>query len=284
MSNCGKKILCCYTLLLTIFPVIAQKTEAETQNVKSLWLADVSLGGGLQRVNDAGMSPLNYRGAALRLQIGITNEGENYMQTFALNGDAAQLSNTFESSPSQITSLRYDIDYAYLTKHKNLINLPQTHFFIGGSLNQTANLREHNRYGNNALNYDGIFSLQLSTGIRKQFQLFKLPLSAFYRVDLPVISRFWRPFYATSIPREHLDLDEDPTFSSLWNSGDWGFTNRVFRLRSALEIHYLLNNGNRIKLGYTWDYYRINDLHKVKAGISQITLGLIFNFRGDESI
>lgn len=278
----GTKIFVFCFVALAPQVILAQEKQPAKPEKKSSWLADVGFGAGLQRINDAGMSPLNYRGPALRLHAGFINEGAKYMQAFRIAGDAAMLNNNFEQSASQITSLRYDIDYAFLTKHKGLFNSGQIDFFIGGALNQTANFREHNRYGNNALNYDGLFSLHLSTAVRREFQLFNLPLSIFYRVDVPVISRFWRPFYATSIPREHLDFDEDPTLSSLWNSGGWGLINKAFRVRSELEIHYLLNNGNQIKIGYLWDYYGINDLHKVNAGLSQITVGLLFNFNSNE--
>mgnify|MGYP000217369640 CR=1 FL=1 len=271
-----------FCLLLNTTVAFLQAQDEPIAKKKSTWLSDFSLGGGLQRVHDAGMSPLTYRSAAARLQLGVILERTKALEIFTLAGDAAQLQNSFKASTSQVLSLRYDMDYAFLTKHKNIINLPQTTILIGGSINHTLNVREHNRYGNNALNYDGLLSLQLSAGLQNEFQLFKLPLQLFYRVDLPLISRFWRPFYATSIPREHLDLAEDPTFSALWNSGNWGLTNRVFRIKSVLEIQYLLTNGNRIKLGYTWDYYQINDLHRVKAGMSQITLGLLFNFTGNE--
>lgn len=258
-----------------------QVHSQESGKSGSAFFVDISLGAGHHRVQDAGMSPLRYGGKAANVLLGFRHESEKFMQLFNVSGGASRPGNNFDFSPSVLTSLHYDIDYAFIwrTKAKPL----QTQLFVGGAVNHTNHLYEHNRYGNNSLNYAGTLGLHLSAALTKEFNVLGLPFAAFYRLDIPVMSRFWRPFYATSIPREHLDLDSDPTPTTLWNSGDFALPNEAFRLKSTLEIHYLMKNGNRVKLGYLWDYNRIEGLHRVQTRISHISLGLLFNFRKHEN-
>lgn len=231
-----------------------------------------------QEGRDVGMSPLLYVGNNFSGVLGVEVRKAkfiNRIEASTLVGGmyAPALSKELRSS---VKAYRVQLDYAYLHLVKEW-KQDALRLYAGGIWNTLANARYHTGYVNNAWNYDFSTSLGGSVAIFYNFKWKKKHLIFHTGIELPLVGFNIRPAYASSIPEGFIACEGEKV-KAFFKSGQVQTFNRFFRLRANSMLEYILFNGNRLLLGYTWDYYSMQKNHKVQMASHQILVGWSFSF------
>ena len=254
-----------------------EREDRDTSRSEMVRFYDVAPGMTYFYMRDEGMSPLIYQGfnftanSRIQWRNNKMRHGINYH--FVYGNLKTQRHPT---NPSQVENLRMELDHYYV-RHTYEDESTGINVFLGGSVNVLGTMRSHQRFGNNALNYDGVFSLNVNALAEYDFQLWSRDFELSYRVFIPVYGYVFRPSYATSVPGGFIN-QQGSDFRAALESGHHATVNQFFRWNNTLELNYSLKNGNRLRLSYVWDYYSIAKTHPVKVAMHQVLIGTMFNF------
>lgn len=259
------------------FSSVFSKQDSIPNIKKNRVSLDISGGASYFYLRDEGMSYLIYKGYNFTGNTRLLIENKKAKQAVNISAHTGNLQNKrFPQNRSQVSNLRLDVEYYYLRKIHQLNFLP-IDLYLGGSFYTFGNLRTHNRYGNNAYNYDVSSGLNISFLADYPFELFKRKFKLNYRALSPFYAYNVRPSFASSLPSGFLD-QSGSNFKDAVSSGHHATVNKFFRWNNEFELQFYLKNNNAIKLTYIWDYYQMNDIHLVQVATHSLLIGTMFKF------
>lgn len=231
-----------------------------------------------QEGRDVGMSPLAYSGNHFMGIFGFERRTAKSIHKITVLGMTGRMhaSTQPKGVRSIIKANRFQLDYSYRHVVKKWKD-ETVRLYVGGAWNTLGNTRYHTRYGNNAWNYDISASLGATVALFYHFKLGTKQFLFHTGMELPLVAFNVRPAYGSSIPEGFIG-QEGGNVKAFFKSGEVQSFNCFFRLIATHNIEYVLFNGNRLLLGYTWDFYSMQRYHRVQMASHQITAGWAFRF------
>lgn len=225
---------------------------------------------------DEAISPLRYKGHGLSLAIGYERQTAEQMSEVWLRAQYGSISPRHEGPFSASMLLtRADLGYRQLYHARNFLNDRCT-LFLGGAFLTAAVYREHNLFSNNAYQYDYASSLSIDGRATRAVALGQRTLLLDWQVSVPFLSALLRPGYNSSIPEGFIYHPEKPVKAVL-ASARLGTFATYWRILSTAAVTYHLHNGNKIRLGYSWDLYHYENVNRLTSATHTVHFSLLFN-------
>lgn len=276
MKLCDMKKL----LFVFLFPVLvfgcanAQEKEKKKKKDRKRHIATGLLFTS-DNVRDEGMSLVRYGGAAIGLSIALEERYEKRIERLCFTGSYGFLNSVYfdENDLGYASNARFEIDYLYLRRFRPLGNWRS---YLGGTLNLMTALRLKSPITNSSLNYDSFNTLGIAGALERDFtalnerqfrfiQQVRVPLAGFgLRQTFTNVSNF--------IDREESFVSESADLHGWMSFGSFG------RIILKSEIAYILENGNMFRMGYGWDYYEYNKIHRVQAARHTFSFSALLAF------
>jgi hypothetical protein len=267
-----------YFFIFSAIDLQAINDSLDNHLFKKRYSLDILSGASYFYLRDVGMSPLIYKGYNFSGNVNFNIEGKKFRHYTKLNFHNGGLKTLrHPQNSSKLSNLRGEADF-YYTRKFHEIKQHHLGFFGGLNFNVLGNMRMHNRFGNNAYNYDFVSSLNINFQTEYDFNLFKRKFKLTYIAFTPFAAFVVRPFFASSIPSGFLEDFENEKFKSAIKSGYLTSFNNFRRFNNQFELCYYLKNQNALKIIYAWDYYQIEKTHQVKLARHSLLFGLNFKF------
>lgn len=258
-----------YTLLLcvTAFCAVAQQ-----DSVKSLCpvFTAVEFEAGGVRLIDTYLSPWSYRGWDIALDVELMkamqldNYGWVWQQRVGLNYGQARLS----ISGAGLTRVG-GFDYSFAMMRRSNTSIDGLQLYYGGD----ASLRSEGLYnyhgGNNPASVKADISLGLTGMVVYNFALGKLPVTARYQMNLPLVGVFAQPQYAESYYEVWLGNYNDFLHCGTW-ANRFDMTNRI-----TIDIHM---GSWALRVGY---HNRIDTTYENNNRYQLVMHNFLVGFAGD---
>jgi hypothetical protein len=232
-------------------------------------------------VYDSGQSLAKYKGTGLQLHLGNDREtAKSYIQfdnVLTVMPLSAQVKEAkYGSSATQINTR---FSYTYLHKlaatqdHKIKVS-------VGGAVFLDGNARIYNALQNNIVAWDGSFGLSVVGRAQRDFNFKNRSFSASYQLGIPVVAYNHRPNFLGAVPLG-VGTGNDADGSGNWqNQGKIkAIGSQYFYVNQQFNLDRNFSNGNKIRLGYFWNYsHNTTQSHKYENILSGLSLGILTNF------
>jgi hypothetical protein len=247
---------------------------------KQKWFRQ-ELGVAQSAVYDNAHSLIKYKGTGAQLHI-----GNDYERPKSIS----QFDNAFIWTPltGQVKDVRYEptaqqanyrISYAYLRKlaktQGNSVKIA-----VGGSVSSDVNARFY-PIQNNLVSWDINLGLNIVGRAQYDFQLKRHSFSMTYQLGLPLLTYNHSPNYLGSLPLS-AGFEGKAGTGTNWSAlgrGVVGVNSNYFYLTQQINLDKIMHNGNKIRLGYNWQYANNGFVgHKYQNILSGFSLGVLTNF------
>ncbi|MFK7908364.1 MAG: hypothetical protein AB8B69_24755 [Chitinophagales bacterium] len=245
----------------------------------------IGIGMSSSTFRDFATSPLFYNGAPIQIALSRLKVGDNRETEMGLSYNLGAYFTDFNDNPTGSSVHRVGLNYSQLYKI-SLFNSESINTKIGFLLNGTANQRENNALGNNAIGVDVFANLMGSIKItkdisrkaakEKKFLFWKYKQkekkrNLAFRLNLGLVNSSYRNGY---IYTNHTPvLNGEETFD--------GYEFKIlsgFRASSRVDYTRYLKNKNAVQFSYVWDAYSTGgDLDKFEMAHHTLRFTLLFN-------
>lgn len=279
---CGKYLLYypwpSSRFLIVVVFILSLSSSALAQN-RPLKPRHINLGVGytLPKFLDESFSALRYWGHAGSVSGGLTwaNRDTTARHSGQVRFDYGQMT-AFDFSSADLNAFRFEGNYSY---EKQLPRpTERLLWYVGGNFSGLWTLWQFQNFSNNAYNNSFYFSLSPQTTLEYPFRLWKRRFAVSYSAFLPLLTLAMRPSYGTTRFPEFLDDERAEPVRQFIGSGRLATLNHFFRYSNTLALEYALQNANRLRLSYTWNYLRYSEPRVVQSASHNITLATMFNF------
>ena len=230
---------------------------------------------------DHAMSEVRYEGGSVGLNFGLWKESPKHISRLDIQPSIGALQSEYFNKDihTATTHYRLDFDYHYLRKVKKLSLFgweKPVEWYLGGQLNSATGVVLHPGLGNSAYGFYSFNSLGLATAFRKEVTVRNKKCQLYYQASLPILSLVARPTFNNVF--NFVDPDTDPLGDNIETHGgaSWG---SLTRFANRFEFMYPIRGElNQLKLGYQWDFYKYNKVHKMVVGRHQLSISLLSYF------
>ncbi|MCB2218901.1 MAG: hypothetical protein KQI35_00800 [Bacteroidetes bacterium] len=267
------------------------KTRKDERRERDKYLG-LGTGFSYVKVTDNNTSPLRYKGITIPANLSFLVHSEKIIKSFETDFSYGNLTTPTElpwynpTNTSYYISLRYNILYRFKQLAEDRIN-----WYLGPEFNINGHFRVNYKYGNSAFTFDNYNGIGLATRFEfpfhyraKKMKLWFIKLNRrdrdlrlSWQLSTPFVSFMIRPTYVTITNFIDPDLQSKITADHI--SGGFFVP---FNLRSQTELHYILHNGNAIRLSYVWNFFHHDPgYNKVQSAYHGLTLSLLFKFNNN---
>jgi hypothetical protein len=265
---------CLFILAIALFS--SANLSAQT---KQKWFRQ-AYGVAQSAVYDNGQSLIKYKGTGIQLHIGNDNERPKSIMQLDNALIWTPLSGVVKDAKYAVDAQQanYRFSYTYLRK----LSKTQDNDFkiaVGGSASLDANARFY-PIQNNVVSWDINLGLNVVGRAQYDFRLGRHSLSASYQLSLPLLTYNHRPNYLGNFPVS-VAFDGKEGTSTNWSELGRtvvGVNSKYFYLTQQINVDKLLHNGNRLRLGYNWQYSNNSFAdHKYQNILSGLSFGILTN-------
>lgn len=227
--------------LLLYFPVSAQKNNF------------IDMRGGVERlaIRDKGMSPLMYTGLGFFGGVDWHRLGTNQTIQLGLNASMGKQRNKY-GYPVDYRKASIQLSTFY---HKNKSR--EGKLLWGWTLN---NLIAH-RYNAGMVNFQDHFEYFTNIGpaakYRYPIKIKERELNLELLGHIQLLGFMIRPSYTSSYPTGFLQ-EEEKVVQGLWKSAELFYPGNSWNFGFHPKLNYVLKSGNKISVGYRYEFYRLN--------------------------
>ena len=240
---------------------------------KRYWL--MGLGLSIQNMYDEGISYVRYKGTGIAPSLGLIKSSEKKYCQFLLQPTFNKLTTERSNGlrPMEVKTTRFVLDYQYLVRVKEWSE--KLKLYAGGNISLLFNLKRAEQLDNSQLLYDYALSIGPAAKLDNRVRWNKRECIASFGLSLPLLSHIARPYYLNRI--EFIDPKND-FLGDLFSNSSIVSVNKNFRITSGLSFTYPLFNKNALKLGYTWDFYKMKTINSVYAAEHLISISFLSNY------
>ena len=237
------------------------------------WL--LGLGLSIQNMYDEGISYVRYKGTGIAPSLGLIKSSEKKYCQFLLQPTFNKLKTERSNGlrPMEVKTTRFVLDYQYLVNAKEWNE--KLKLYAGGNSSLLFNLKRAEQLDNSQLLYDYALSIGPAAKLDKTVRWNKRDCLASFGLSLPLLSHIARPYYLNRI--EFIDPEND-FLGDLFSNSSIVSVNKYLRITSGLSVTYPLFNKNALKLGYTWDFYKMKTINSVYAAEHLISISFLSNY------
>lgn len=236
------------------------QTDTVSKKIRSN-LIDISTGIATGSLRDMSTSPLFYTGLLPVINIGYSNFFNKNLVQLDLNSYNGIYIKLTDDDSYLSTANSLNAELAYYRHYTDYDNTGLKHY-PGVSINNYTSIRVNSAFNNAAFAFENIASLNINYLITKDFtvkakQRKLLWLIKYYRkekqylasfkIGIPIYSLIYRPGYTNP---------GNLTLNNIILLPDYKVTNKVFSgMNTNLSLSRILENGNRIKFTYHWEFF-----------------------------
>ncbi len=237
------------------------------------WL--IGLGLSVQNMYDEGISYVRYKGTGIAPSLGLIKSSEKKYCQFLFQPTFNKLKTERSNGlrPMEVSTTRFILDYQYLVSVKEWDQ--KLKLYAGGNISLLFNLKRAEQLDNSQLVYDYALSIGPAAKLDKTVRWNKRDCLASFGLSLPLLSHIARPYYLNRI--EFIDPKND-FLGDLFSNSSIVSANKNLRITSGLSFTYPLFNKNTLKLGYTWDFYKMKTINSVYAAEHLIAISFLSNY------
>ena len=227
-------------------------------------------------LNDEHMSPLNYYGGALNLQLGILKRKKKSLRNLAINAAYTTLGPRADGREIDPQSLYIRFDLVYAQQHyiKSFWR-GTTRWYIGGKLKSHSNIRLNPQLDGGFVTFVFANGLFLSNVIEREVRISRRPLTLSWQLDLPIVNHTIRPGY--------LNIYDFVNPESNWvkervEDSQWRSIASYSNITSTLTMLYPIGTSNALRFSYEWDFYRVGSELQATQATHSYLFSLLFHF------
>ncbi len=276
--------------------IVAQETKQERKNRKKTErkARNKYLGAGIglakMSAKDKATSPLLYTGPTAIANLDYLVHSDKLIKTVEFAAGASMLLTDEDTHYGLTRSYAYGLYFNFRFTHnfkaaqfaKNKVS-----WYVGPGLNFTNFSRINQKYGNSMFNYEYMSGIGLSSRMEfpfsyksKDFKFLGLKLHRRdrdlrlnWKLYFPVFTSIYRPGYVV-VPN-FIDPETELFTSENLKTGIFTF----LQIQSEINLHYLLHNGNMLRLSYLWEYYQYKPgNNNVQGAINGFRFSFVFKF------
>jgi hypothetical protein len=209
---------------------------------------------------DDAMSPVRYRGTSLAPHLGHIKTNERKYSQWDIHASFMKYKTPLSNKlvPMKMTSVRFGTDYQRLQRVAKWSRKMDVH--IGGASSLLFHFRQAPQLDNSQLVYEYAFSAGFAGMVSKDVKALGRDWRLRYQLQIPLLAYFYRPPYMNRV--EFFNPENELIGYTLRNSSA-GTVNRYLRINSVLSATRTLRNGNAVRIGYGWDFYRMKTINRV---------------------
>jgi hypothetical protein len=215
-----------------------------------------------QQFQDVAVSPLRYAGLSYGGFLGVTSFGGN--ERFQVNVSICPVG-TFTATTPDKSASKVNLQFLANASISYGWRIPSPEnngwgIYLGPAIHFTGHFKSQSEFSNSALSFDFYTSFAAMARVERDFSETGLPLILGTQATMPLVGWMLRPYYATTTK----------DFSGQ-NGGLLGIDNRIMWLGTfpmlswRTDLNYILTSGNRLGIGYEWEYYSTEYLNPVQA-------------------
>lgn len=276
MNYCKRTVVLLFSSIIS-FTSYAQYSE-DDGGIESpngyLRYVEVGAGATYPTMYDEAMSPIVYSGFGAMPIIGYTKVSQGTLSDVVITASSMNISHDKgELGKVKMKLQRAAIDYRFMFDIP--VEMRGVDFKAGAILSAMFNYKEAPHLLDASTVYDYASSIGLTGRALKEFVFRQKTCFLTWDLSIPFFAHLSRPYYLNR--KENLDPD-NKAVKDFFDNAATGSFGKFFRINSKLGLWYRLENGNAIKLGYQWDYYRMKTINKVYFADHSLYLSFMFNF------
>ncbi len=236
------------------------------------------LGGTYTLFDDEGLSDLPYEGGGIQYFNAVEWEGKSAYKKIALRMQAGLLSPVKKNG----TGIHSLLDVTYRQLYHNACPASPWQLNFGPVASLYVNQVLQSSYANNVIHPFWDLTVGVAARAVRPFYLMKRKWDFILNAELPLAGLALRPDYAYAAPRGFYIFPEEP-IKAIKESLVKVYPPKLLRIKTSVELDYIIKNGNRIGLAYQWEFGALkgtaNDrINPARAAGHGILFYLKFNF------
>jgi hypothetical protein len=257
------------------FTAMAQMEETIGIYTKNGFTRYISVGAGAvyQSFRDEAISKSIYEGYSASPVLKLVKTKENTFSEISLQ--ASRMNFSRESNPllqQEIKAWRAVADYRYMQTLPLWVE-DKNQLFVGGQLSGMFCYKHAPELAGSASIYEYAVTLGPSARFTKKFEVKEKYHALSIDASIPLLNYTARPSY---LNRTGSLEGEKVTAGDVFSKARMSSFGKMLRLNTGISYMYMLDNGNAINIGYSWDYYHIKN--QTEAYFVSHTLSLLFMF------
>ncbi|RYE23347.1 MAG: hypothetical protein EOP51_10825 [Sphingobacteriales bacterium] len=273
-----KRALLSALLCFGFFSASAQMEEPVGILTDNGFTRFISVGAGAtyQSFRDEAISKTIYQGYSAAPVLRFVKNHDTKFSEVALQ--ASRMNFTRDSDPlleQKIKSWRASADYRYMQALPFWVEEEKNQFLLGGQLSGMFCYKNAPLMAGSSKVYEYAATLGPSARFVKKFEMKSKYHALSFDLSIPVLSFVARPSY---LNRTSTLENNEIKASDVLSKARMGSFGRMFRLNTGISYMYMLDNGNAINIGYTWDYYQMNNQTQVYYASHTLSLQFMFNY------
>ena len=269
------RLLC---LLVTIsLTVRAQEGKQDSVlNTPTTRYLTLGIGGMYVQLNDAHMSPLNYYGGAINLQLGAFKRKNRSLRNFTIDAAYTNLGAKADHREVDPKSIYFRLDLAYAQQQyiRSFFN-NSTRLYLGGKLKSHSNIRMNPQLDGAFVTFIFANGLYLSNVLERELSIAGRPVTLNWQLDLPIINHTIRPDYLNiyDFVNPESDWVEERVDDSKWRS-----ITSYSNITSTISLLYPISTSNAFRFSYEWDFYHIKSELKATNATHKYLFSFLFHY------
>ncbi|MGE0930142.1 hypothetical protein [Peijinzhouia sedimentorum] len=225
------------------------------------------------KIQDSGMSPVQYNGVIPGLQMSLERIKPNSISTLQISVAKGVINakGRRDGKVSRVNQDGFEVYYSYLRKLPNR-DQDRWRIFAGLQIGTMLRYRIHNKLANSARLYESISFVGPSVKAERSLRLLGLPLSFGVRLQVPAFAAVLRPSITNL--SNYLGQDNDEFKSRFEEHGFTSFNN-LLMIQSELSLKYKLKNLDEIQLNYNWEFIDYTKPNEMQSANHLIGIGYV---------
>ncbi|TVR74184.1 MAG: hypothetical protein EA408_03205 [Marinilabiliales bacterium] len=239
----------------------------------------IGFGGGWQAggLRDRGISPLYYSGHYGLAQAGYYYISDSTLAGISTNFSWGRIIPAIYPGPdgSEIISIRGSLDFQLL-RYAGTLTGEKIRLHAGGTMTSNIGFYEHNNLMNSAKKNYSFSTLNVTGSISDAINIMGRDFMVSFTASIPVISFIVRPSQSYIKPEGFLDHNTG-NIRSFFSSIEIASLNRFAGAVTETAIERTLSSGNKIQLGYKWQYFSHMNENRLESAMHGISIKTFFS-------
>lgn len=257
----------------------AQQEDAESDSVLNMPTSRyLTLGVGKMAVqlNDQHMSPLNYFGQSLYLQVGAFKRKKKSLRNFTMGLTYNTMKPKQDNREVDPRGQYFRLDFAY-AQHQYIRSFWKgtTRWYAGGKIKSHSNVRLNPQLDGAFITFLFSNGLYASSVLEREVRISKRPLTINWQLDLPIVNHTIRPSYLNIY--DFVNPENDWIAERIKDS-EWRSIATFQNITSTVSLLYPISTSNVLRFSYEWDFYHINSELEATNATHTWLFSFLFHF------
>ncbi len=270
-------LLCLLSLVSTIGWSQTEALDSDSAlNLPTERYLTLGVGSMAVQLNDQHMSPLNYYGGSMYLQLGAFKRKKKTLRNLTIGLNYNTIGPREDGREIDPKGQYYRLDLSYAQQHYvRSFWRGTTRWYVGGKFKSHSNLRINPQLDGALATFIFTNGLFASSVLEREVRISKRPLTINWQLDLPIVNHTIRPDYLNiyDFVNPENDWVEERLDESKWRTIT-SFTN----ITSTVSLLYPISTSNVLRFSYEWDFYHIKSELEATNATHTWLFSFLFHF------